>query len=361
MKPAPSSKTHALVAGALSAAMVASGALVGCSADSTTKVGTEYGTCDRSMVATFTETEVRSALALVGKGDVADTVVSVLDSGTVEDITADKSGSESVYTLSLSSSDILPTSKVSESRAVYYTNDAQFDYTLAAISLDFALEDAGLDDVSVSDVITALSEMEVTLNVSCAFDKDIVATSWPQIDSKTVGFTATAKLGDLAAPAGTAFTGVELGGYAVFDEAALSATDAKGDSGQGWTNEYCVEYKSSGVIESVVVDGEKTEGVNYAAWYKQGTHNVTVNLLGGASKSFTYRYDCKKPKANVKNGGVYKIGKKLSISDSASGVKSATLDGKRVKSGAKVTKKGTHRLVVTDKAGNKLSVKFRVR
>lgn len=70
--------------------------------------------------------------------------------------------------------------------------------------------------------------------------------------------------------------------------------------------------------------------------------------------------DKTKASLNVKAGKSYKKGYKLIFKD-ASGIKSATLDGKKVKSGVKVKKKGSHTIIVTDKAGNKKKVVFKVK
>ena len=61
--------------------------------------------------------------------------------------------------------------------------------------------------------------------------------------------------------------------------------------------------------------------------------------------------DADKPKANVSNNGVYSKGKKLTFSDKGTGLKS----------GKKLTKAGSHRLVLTDKAENKTTIKFTVK
>ena len=70
--------------------------------------------------------------------------------------------------------------------------------------------------------------------------------------------------------------------------------------------------------------------------------------------------DKTKATVNVKSAKTYKKGHKIVFKD-VSGIKSATLDGKQVKSGVKVKKKGQHVLVVTDKAGNKKKVVFKVK
>lgn len=64
--------------------------------------------------------------------------------------------------------------------------------------------------------------------------------------------------------------------------------------------------------------------------------------------------------SGVKNNGSYKKAV-VRFSDKHSGVKSAKLNGKSIKSGARVTKKGSYKLTVTDKHGNSKTVKFRVK
>lgn len=63
----------------------------------------------------------------------------------------------------------------------------------------------------------------------------------------------------------------------------------------------------------------------------------------------------------VKNNKTYKKKVKITFSDKQSGIKSATLNGKKIKSGKKVSKKGKYTLIVKDKAGNKTTVKFKIK
>lgn len=71
--------------------------------------------------------------------------------------------------------------------------------------------------------------------------------------------------------------------------------------------------------------------------------------------------DTKKPTVKgVKNKKIYKRAVKITFKD-ASGIKKATLNGKKIKSGKKVKKNGSYKLKVTDKAGNTRTVKFKVK
>lgn len=67
------------------------------------------------------------------------------------------------------------------------------------------------------------------------------------------------------------------------------------------------------------------------------------------------------PTTNIKNGKTYKPGKKITFSDKESGMVSAKLDGKTIKYGHVVKKKGKHELVLIDLAGNKKTVKFKIK
>ncbi len=62
----------------------------------------------------------------------------------------------------------------------------------------------------------------------------------------------------------------------------------------------------------------------------------------------------------VANNKTYKKPVYAYLSDNATGIKSAKLDGKNYVAGATIKKKGNHKLVVTDFAGNTTTVKFKI-
>ncbi len=71
--------------------------------------------------------------------------------------------------------------------------------------------------------------------------------------------------------------------------------------------------------------------------------------------------DTKKPTVTgVKNEKVYRKTVTIKFKDKGSGIKSAKLNGKKIKTGKKVKKVGKYKLVVIDKAGNKTTVRFRI-
>ena len=63
----------------------------------------------------------------------------------------------------------------------------------------------------------------------------------------------------------------------------------------------------------------------------------------------------------VKNNKTYKKQVTIKFSDKQSGIKKATLNGKKIKSGKKVKKNGKYTLKVYDKAGNVIQVKFTIK
>ena len=51
----------------------------------------------------------------------------------------------------------------------------------------------------------------------------------------------------------------------------------------------------------------------------------------------------------------------INFKDATSGIEKATLNGKKIKNGKTVSKKGSYTLKVSDKAGNTKKVKFKVK
>lgn len=79
-------------------------------------------------------------------------------------------------------------------------------------------------------------------------------------------------------------------------------------------------------------------------------------------QKLTFYIDKKKPVViGVKNGAIYKSTVTVKFRDAGTGVKSATLNGKSIKSGTKVSKAGTYTLSVKDKVGRVTTVKFTIR
>lgn len=112
----------------------------------------------------------------------------------------------------------------------------------------------------------------------------------------------------------------------------------------------------------------KAKGKFGAAMSKQaGTLVVKTNgvyKIVCGDKTITFTFDKSKPKLSVKKGKKYKKGKKVKVTDTLSGVKKVTMNGKKVKlkkGKFKLTKKGKVTICAWDKAGNKVTVKIKVK
>lgn len=79
-------------------------------------------------------------------------------------------------------------------------------------------------------------------------------------------------------------------------------------------------------------------------------------------KTVPFTVDTKKPTiTGIKNRVTYTKKVTIKFSDAISGVKKATLNGRTIKNGKSVKKTGDYKLIVTDKAGNKRTLTFKIR
>ena len=115
-------------------------------------------------------------------------------------------------------------------------------------------------------------------------------------------------------------------------------------------------------VAGILLDGSVIEnGDKIASVTSEGKHTLMVYDFSMNKKTISFTYDKTKPVVKgVANGKSYKKSATIKFSDKY-GVKSAKLNGKTIKSGKKVTKKGSYTLKVTDKAGNVRTVKFKIK
>ena len=129
----------------------------------------------------------------------------------------------------------------------------------------------------------------------------------------------------------------------------------------GYTNKDVVKVQTPDKLEQLIVNGEKLETGKQIELEEDGIYNIDI-VTDCAEKSVVVVKDTKAPKVTgVKNNKTYSKKVTIKYSDDVSGIKSAKLNGKRIKSGKKVKKAGDYTLVVTDKAGNKTTVKFSIK
>lgn len=161
--------------------------------------------------------------------------------------------------------------------------------------------------------------------------------------------------------------------YAVADENLLKGTNltiSGASEGKYYKKRQTVKIDTAdGVIRSMnlKINGkafpfsDERHPYNVTVCSEDGKYTVSAELFSGTKQTLKFTIDKTKPTSNIKNGKTYKSGKKITFSDKTSGIKSAKLDGKTVKSGKIIKKKGTHKLVLTDKAGNKTTIKFKIK
>lgn len=106
--------------------------------------------------------------------------------------------------------------------------------------------------------------------------------------------------------------------------------------------------------------GEDGKIVTYYSMksFKEGKHTLTAKDKFGNTAVLSFNLDKTAPTVRgVKNKGVYKKTVMVKVSDK-SGIQSIKLNGKSIKSGKRITKKGAYKLVAIDKAGNKKVMRF---
>lgn len=151
--------------------------------------------------------------------------------------------------------------------------------------------------------------------------------------------------------------------YALFRNSnSLSAPKYKGAvNGKAYNTGVSIDIDCENLLNSVDVNGEKTTS-NQLFLSTEGIYQVTATDINGNSSSIKFRIDTTKPSVSgVKDGKSYKNACTIRFSDDGSGIKKATLNGQTIRSGKKVSKKGTYQLVVTDQAGNKKTVTFKIK
>jgi hypothetical protein len=115
-------------------------------------------------------------------------------------------------------------------------------------------------------------------------------------------------------------------------------------------------------LKSVTVNGISM-GSSNLSFSETGKYTLVATDYQGNSSTVKFRIDATTPKIKgVSNGQITKKKVTLRFSDKDSGVKSVKINGKKANT-KKVTlkKAGTYKVIATDKVGNKITVKFRIK
>ncbi|MDE7425192.1 MAG: hypothetical protein K2N51_16140 [Lachnospiraceae bacterium] len=150
--------------------------------------------------------------------------------------------------------------------------------------------------------------------------------------------------------------------YATFKEGVAEKKDLTvtgASNNKYYKKNVIIKAKSSGVITQFRVNNKPQEKDSYTAT-TDGVYNVNIKLASGVTKTVKFTVDKTKPTTNVK-AKTYKKSVKITFKDKGSGMKTATLNKKKIKSGKTVTKAGSYTLVLKDKAGNAKTIKFKIR
>ncbi len=151
--------------------------------------------------------------------------------------------------------------------------------------------------------------------------------------------------------------------YAVFTEqaSAKAPTFSGAKNNKYYNTAVTLKIHSQNLLDKVKIN-DKTTVSDYASLMGEGTYTVTAVDRNKNKSKLKFYIDMTKPTVKgVKNNGTYKNARTIQFSDKGSGISKAVLNGKKIRTGKKVTKKGSYMLVVTDKAGNKKTVKFKLK
>lgn len=213
-----------------------------------------------------------------------------------------------------------------------------------------------IDDYDEDDDFMDYEAMEnsIFMLINITFDKEITYTN-----------------GSLSADKRTASWKLKLGEY--YDTLLQASTSGKDvfakdtkvpDIYPVKDGKYYPDYISILVtdncgVKSVTCNGKKVPA-DYTV-FKDGKYVIEAEDYFGNKAKKTFYIDMQSPKiSGVKNGVIYKSERTIRFSDKY-GIKSATLNGKTIKSGKKVSKSGKYKLVVKDRAGNTTRATFTIK
>ena len=151
--------------------------------------------------------------------------------------------------------------------------------------------------------------------------------------------------------------------YAI-SKSAMAATDKITIQGaknkKAYRRAITIQVGAQSAVTSFTVNG-KQQATNRFSTNQDGKYTVIVQSATGQTKKISFCIDKQKPITNIKNKKTYKKTVQIRFKDKISGIKKATLNGKKIKSGKKVKKNGKYTLKIYDKAGNVKKIKFTIK
>ncbi len=132
-------------------------------------------------------------------------------------------------------------------------------------------------------------------------------------------------------------------------------------NGKSYNTSIEVSITSENLLRQVMVNGNDVQS-DYLFLSDEGRYQITATDIYHNSKKIIFRIDQTAPVVSgVANNKTYKKSRLIKFSDKGSGIYKATLNGKDIKSGTTVSRKGDYRLVVKDHAGNQRSIRFKIK
>ena len=131
-------------------------------------------------------------------------------------------------------------------------------------------------------------------------------------------------------------------------------------NGKCYNTVVTLNVNSENLLDYVTVNGKKYE-TDYLSISSEGSYKVVAVDKNNGKSTIKFQIDTTKPTVKgVKNGKTYKKAVVVKFSDKGSGMKKATLNGKKVSSGKTITAKGSYTMKLTDRAGNSKTVRFKI-
>lgn len=216
------------------------------------------------------------------------------------------------------------------------------------------------EDEDGAQVAAMLSQMTVYMRLSMVFPAPVTSTNGTvdPANACRVTWEVTNATQDVTV-------------YATTKAATAAASTSSVKNNKAYkTNKKIDVTGSEGLIKMTIApDNGMHAGTAIPSGYtvkKNGNYVVKLWSANGQCQVVRFSIDKKKPKvAGAKNGKTYKKNVKLVITDDVSGIKSATINGKKIATkklkGYTVKKNGKYKVVVKDKAGNKTVVTFKIK
>lgn len=199
----------------------------------------------------------------------------------------------------------------------------------------------GEDDIAMIEEIAGQMKNTIIVNMP---DEIVLTNGKLSADKETVSFETNSETLD------------KLYAYTADSDKIIDFSGLEGN----YTKKSKIKVVTPDKVKSIYVNGKKQTSKTIKL-PKDGTYEIKVTTKY-SSKELTVVRDTVEPKVTgVKNKAEYSKAVTVKFSDKGSGIASAKLNGKTVKSGKKITKAGSYTLTVTDNAGNKTTVKFTVK